>query len=430
MAEKQDETLYFNLENRLLNTAMLEIESTEDGKIQIGDKSYTKVSKRLQVLRQKLGFNVRIDTKLLHLDEKNVVAKAEVSVFKNDQWFPVSTGHAEEKRDDSEINKYSAVENAETSAIGRALAGMGLSGDEYASLEEMVIAGNKKAKAEGETSVRPKKKDEPSDRMLDYFRKLLNSTETEIEEMLKYYKVKQISEMTGSQISDAIDILKRKVKRNKTLSEIPKDEEYKRKQAQEEALNVLNENAAPKAKTFVSYDLDEDDSPRKEVIVKDEDIMIDDEDDDVSDTNEEKVDESATKTSTETVDKETQEQKPEEKEASENVVEVEESVEEDKPTDESSKKDDKEEKETAETADTEDKEKASVTKGAKKGTSKTAKVDKKAPTKGKSGRKGAKKETSTSKSAKSKKAEEVKNSKTMNPNAGKNDLTNDDDIPL
>lgn len=421
MAEKQDETLYFNLENRLLNTAMLEIESTEDGKIQIGDKSYTKVSKRLQVLRQKLGFNVRIDTKLLHLDEKNVVAKAEVSVFKNDQWFPVSTGHAEEKRDDSEINKYSAVENAETSAIGRALAGMGLSGDEYASLEEMVIAGNKKAKAEGESSVQPKKKDEPSKTMLDYFRKLLHSTGTEIEEMLKYYKVKQISEMTGTQVSHAIDILKRKQKRNKTLAEIPKDEEYKRKQAQEEALNVLNENASPKAKTFVSYDLDEDDSPRKEVIVKDEDIMIDDEDD--SETSEEKVEE------TESKEKDLKDSESEEKDKSEDVVVVEDTVEEEKATDESSKKDDKEEKATAE-LESEDKEKETVNKGAKRGASKTAKGDKKSQTKGKSGRKGTKKETSTSKSAKVKKDEEVKDSKTMNPNAGKNDLTNDDDIPL
>lgn len=423
MAEKQDETLYFNLENRLLNTAMLEIESTEDGKIQIGDKSYTKVSKRLQVLRQKLGFNVRIDTKLLHLDEKNVVAKAEVSVFKNDQWFPVSTGHAEEKRDDSEINKYSAVENAETSAIGRALAGMGLSGDEYASLEEMVIAGNKKAKAEGESSVQPKKKDEPSKTMLDYFRKLLHSTGTEIEEMLKYYKVKQISEMTGTQVSHAIDILKRKQKRNKTLAEIPKDEEYKRKQAQEEALNVLNENAAPKAKTFVSYDLDEDDSPRKEVIVKDEDIMIDDEDD--SETSEEKVEE----TETESKEKGLKDPESEEKDKSEDIVVVEDAVEDEQVTDESSKKDDKEEKGTAE-LESEDKEKETVNKGAKRGASKTAKGDKKSPTKGKSGRKGTKKETSTSKSAKSKKDEEVKDSKTMNPNAGKNDLTNDDDIPL
>lgn len=47
------------------------------------------------------------------------------------------TGYAYEKKGDGYINKTSWVENCETSAIGRALANLGYSGDKRASREEM-----------------------------------------------------------------------------------------------------------------------------------------------------------------------------------------------------------------------------------------------------------------------------------------------------
>mgnify|MGYP003147270317 CR=1 FL=1 len=53
----------------------------------------------------------------------------------------VATGHAEEFRASSKINRTSAVENAETSAIGRALAAAGWAGSgEYASADEVELA--------------------------------------------------------------------------------------------------------------------------------------------------------------------------------------------------------------------------------------------------------------------------------------------------
>jgi hypothetical protein len=52
----------------------------------------------------------------------------------------VASGYAEEKRNSSKINQTSAVENCETSSIGRALACIGLGGDSYASAEELVSA--------------------------------------------------------------------------------------------------------------------------------------------------------------------------------------------------------------------------------------------------------------------------------------------------
>jgi hypothetical protein len=49
----------------------------------------------------------------------------------------IATGHAEEFRAASQINSTSALENAETSAIGRALAAAGWGGTEFASANEV-----------------------------------------------------------------------------------------------------------------------------------------------------------------------------------------------------------------------------------------------------------------------------------------------------
>ena len=49
----------------------------------------------------------------------------------------IGSGHAEELRGSTNVNKTSALENCETGAIGRALASIGLSGSEYASANEM-----------------------------------------------------------------------------------------------------------------------------------------------------------------------------------------------------------------------------------------------------------------------------------------------------
>ena len=52
----------------------------------------------------------------------------------------VATGHAFEFWGDGKVNTSSALENAETSAIGRALAAAGWGGEEYCSADELVNA--------------------------------------------------------------------------------------------------------------------------------------------------------------------------------------------------------------------------------------------------------------------------------------------------
>jgi hypothetical protein len=56
----------------------------------------------------------------------------------NEQGRVLATGHSEEYRADGKINATSALENSETSAIGRALAALGLGGTEFATADEVV----------------------------------------------------------------------------------------------------------------------------------------------------------------------------------------------------------------------------------------------------------------------------------------------------
>ncbi len=57
--------------------------------------------------------------------------------IRNESGFIIGTGMAEEVRGSTQINKTSALENCETSAIGRALAACGYAGTEYASANEV-----------------------------------------------------------------------------------------------------------------------------------------------------------------------------------------------------------------------------------------------------------------------------------------------------
>jgi hypothetical protein len=81
----------------------------------------------------------RIETILVNREGNIWVVKAMVFLTAGDQANALvkATGYAFEIDGQGMANKTSALENAETSAIGRALANMGLSGNKRASREEM-----------------------------------------------------------------------------------------------------------------------------------------------------------------------------------------------------------------------------------------------------------------------------------------------------
>jgi hypothetical protein len=82
--------------------------------------NYETVEQRLAKFWEQFP-NGQVFTQIHHYDETRVVFRAEVYKDITDP-RPVATGYAEETRDASPVNRTSHVENAETSAIGRALA--------------------------------------------------------------------------------------------------------------------------------------------------------------------------------------------------------------------------------------------------------------------------------------------------------------------
>ena len=101
---------------------------------QKGGKMYLQVVHPVEAFRRVLGAEYGVDTKIIVDDGHRVVVKAIVT---NKDGITVGSGMAEEIRGQGHVNTTSALENAETSAIGRALASLGLSGGEYASANEM-----------------------------------------------------------------------------------------------------------------------------------------------------------------------------------------------------------------------------------------------------------------------------------------------------
>ena len=101
---------------------------------QKGGKLYTQVVHRMEAFRKHHGTDFGVDTSILVNDGKKVVIKAIITDKDN---RIVGSGMAEEIRGQGLVNTTSALENAETSAVGRALASLGLAGGEYASANEM-----------------------------------------------------------------------------------------------------------------------------------------------------------------------------------------------------------------------------------------------------------------------------------------------------
>lgn len=109
----------------------------DTGIVNIHGKEYKTVAKRVDEFRKEHKQELAITTRLITTDEKIVIMKAEISTKDG---FVIATGYAEENRQASQINRTSALENCETSAIGRALANFGLGGGEYASADEVANA--------------------------------------------------------------------------------------------------------------------------------------------------------------------------------------------------------------------------------------------------------------------------------------------------
>ena len=106
------------------------------GEVDIHGKIYLTVARRINDFRDQHP-NYGIHSEVISVDTTSVLVK---SVITDETGREISSGIAEETRSASKINKTSAVENCETSAVGRALAFFGMAGTEIASADEVQAA--------------------------------------------------------------------------------------------------------------------------------------------------------------------------------------------------------------------------------------------------------------------------------------------------
>ena len=187
--------------------------------VKIHNKEYITVAERVADFHKDHKENRSIITEIIQFKDGIVVVKAVVKIGDD-----VFTGHAYEDIGSSKINTTSALENCETSAIGRALASAGYIATEFASADELVNA--LAQQADGATNVAPSPKkttstDEASSKQKGFILKLNREkdyiAETDME--LKLQK------MNKSEASDLIEFLqdwdktKERLKEKTTSSE-------------------------------------------------------------------------------------------------------------------------------------------------------------------------------------------------------------------
>lgn len=119
------------------------------GHVNIHGKQYPTVAYRLSEFRKAYP-DWSVLTRPLDITENRVVFEASIV---DESGRVRSNGHSEEFRAASKINKTSALENAETSAVGRALGNLGIGADETIATAEEVLNAMKQQESMGKTDM-------------------------------------------------------------------------------------------------------------------------------------------------------------------------------------------------------------------------------------------------------------------------------------
>ncbi len=172
----------------------------------IRGKQYVEVNERIKFFRQEDEYkNWTISTEFTIIDSEQCVCKAIVA---DTNQRVISVGHAHEERSSSHINKTSYVENCETSAIGRALAMMGIGIDaSIASANEVTDAIAKqeaapKKTAKKKTATKSPAKNAPTERDPELMSKAIDyiKSQTDKAKAFEFFMDKKGDQLTEKQI--------------------------------------------------------------------------------------------------------------------------------------------------------------------------------------------------------------------------------------
>ena len=193
-------------------------------KIEVKGKNYTCVAARISAFRELCPVGT-ISTEILSLADGVVTMKTTIT---DENGKILATGMAQEKETSSYINKTSYIENCETSAVGRALGMLGIGSDEQmASAEEVANAinnQNKQANNQGQQQAPAKtpeeieaekarimkEKEEAAKKELEAIdndkiiplRKMFVAYKFEEANLLAYYHLEKLEQMTNAQYTD------------------------------------------------------------------------------------------------------------------------------------------------------------------------------------------------------------------------------------
>ena len=161
-------------------------------------KAYAEVNQRIKAFRS-ICPNGSIKTEILSLEAGVCTMKA---IILDEEGKVLGVGHAQEKEGSSFINKTSFIENAETSCVGRALGMCGIGIDtSIASAEEVLNAIANQNKKEERSDIENSKITSADVKALRTVIKKAGVSEVSL---LEFYNVKEFSELTFLQLSEAL----------------------------------------------------------------------------------------------------------------------------------------------------------------------------------------------------------------------------------
>lgn len=128
--------------NEMLASAIEELSNTEKKIVIVsedgGESKYTPVHVRMDIFRKHFGLFGRIQTSVATMTDGSVQAEAKLDILMDGKFVRIANAFAH--KGGHYLVKYqntSLTETAETSAIGRVLANIGLAGGEFASVEDV-----------------------------------------------------------------------------------------------------------------------------------------------------------------------------------------------------------------------------------------------------------------------------------------------------